>query len=73
MRRYLLLVLVGAVASLNASALLAQEEEPETRVITVTTFHVPFGEAFGEALLISSSWSIRRRTVAPGMPQPFRY
>jgi hypothetical protein len=50
MRRYLLLVLVGAVASLNASALLAQEDEPETRVITVTTFHVPFGEAFGEAL-----------------------
>ncbi len=50
MRRHLLLVLVGAVASLNASALLAQEDEPETRVITVTTFHVPFGEAFGEAL-----------------------
>ncbi len=50
MRRYLLLVLVGAVASLNASALLAQEDEPETRVITVTTFHVPFGEAFGESL-----------------------
>ncbi len=50
MRRYLLLVLLGAVAPLNASALLAQEDEPETRVITVTTFHVPFGEAFGEAL-----------------------
>ena len=44
MRRYLLLALVGTVASLSAPALLAQDEEPETRVIIVTTFHVPFGE-----------------------------
>ncbi len=58
MRSHLLLVLVGAVASLNASALLAQEDEPETRVITVTTFHVPFGEAFGAALDVIDTYFV---------------
>ncbi len=72
MRRYLLLVLVGAVASLNASALLAQEDEPETRVITVTTFHVPFGEAFGEALDFIDTYFVPGATENPHI-LGFRY
>ena len=58
MRRHLLLVLVGAVASLNASALLAQEDEPESRVIVVTAFHVPLGETFGAALDFIDTYSV---------------
>jgi hypothetical protein len=58
MRRHLLLVLVGAVASLNASALLAQEDEPESRVIVVTEFHVPLGETFGAALDFIDTYSV---------------
>ncbi len=42
MRRYLLLVLVGAVASLNASALLAQEDGIRER-------HDAYNAAFGAA------------------------
>ncbi|MFQ5890557.1 MAG: hypothetical protein ACE5JR_10965 [Gemmatimonadota bacterium] len=46
--------LAGAAALflLMPAATLAQEEEeqPETRIITVTTFHVPFGEQFADLL-----------------------
>ena len=42
MRRYLLLVLVGAVVSLNASALLAQEDDIRER-------HDAYNAAFGAA------------------------
>ncbi len=48
MRRYLLLVLVGAVASLNASALLAQEDGIRERY---DAFNAAFGAADAEAVV----------------------
>ncbi len=48
MRRYLLLVLVGAVVSLNASALLAQEDGIRERY---DAFNAAFGAADPEAVV----------------------
>ncbi len=48
MRRYLLLVLVGAVASLNASALLAQEDDIRERY---DAYNAAFGAADPEAVV----------------------
>ncbi len=58
MRRYLLVALVGAMGSLYTPALQAQEEEPETRVITLTAFHVPFGEAFESVLDVIDTYNV---------------
>ncbi|MCK5484108.1 MAG: DUF4440 domain-containing protein [Gemmatimonadetes bacterium] len=48
MRRYLLLVLVGAVASLNASALLAQEDDIRERY---DAYNAAFSAADAEAVV----------------------
>ena len=69
---------VGAAASLSAAAfpsvpdLVAQETDVETRVITVTTFHVPVGEKLRAALDYLDKYSVPAARENPHVLR-FRY
>ena len=69
MRKYFSLLFAGAVMlAMTPLASFAQEEEgPETRIMTITTLTVPFGEDFGKFLDFVDTYIVPQVQADPYM------
>ena len=67
MRKHFSLLFVGAAVFLMTplASFAQEEEEPETRIMTITTLTVPFGEEFGEFMDFVDTYIVPQAQADP--------